>query len=242
MNAYVNENQQVAGQPVVALRTALDALGRSLAGRVVLQGDPDWDATRTPWNVAVPQNPLAVVEVADAEDVRRAVRWAIDHQRQITAQPVGHGAGDSLDGVLLLRTRALNSIEIDLAAGTARLGAGVKSGELLAALAGTGLTFLAGSSPDPTVVGVTIAGGMSWFGRLHGLAANAIISVDLVDGLGRARHVTRSEDPDLFWAPRGGGGDFGIITGIEVQLIPGRHLYGGRLFWPMEQMPAVLRG
>ena len=241
MNAYVNENQQVAGQPVVALRTALDALGRSLAGRVVLPGDPDWDATRTPWNVAVPQNPLAVVEVADAEDVRRAVRWAIDHQRQITAQPVGHGAGDSLDGVLLLRTRALNSIEIDLAAGTARLGAGVKSGELLAALAGTGLTFLAGSSPDPTVIGVTIAGGMSWFGRLHGLAANAIISVDLVDGLGRARHVTRSEDPDLFWALRGGGGDFGIITGIEVQLIPGRHLYGGRLFWPMEQMPAVLR-
>ena len=106
MNAYVNENQQVAGQPVVALRTALDALGRSLAGRVVLPGDPDWDAARTPWNVAVPQNPLAVVEVADAEDARRAVRWAIDHQRQITAQPVGHGAGDSLDGVLLLGTES----------------------------------------------------------------------------------------------------------------------------------------
>ena len=91
---------------------------------MVLPGDPDSDAARTPWNVAVPQNPLAVVEVADAEDVRRAVRWAIDHQRQITAQPVGHGAGDSLDGVLLLRTRALNSIEIDLAAGTARLAPG----------------------------------------------------------------------------------------------------------------------
>ncbi len=141
------------------------------------------------------RRPLAVVEVADAEDVRHAVRWAADSDRQVTAQPVGHGARDDLDQVLVLRTRALNAIKVDLAARTATVGAGVKAGELLDALSGTGLTFLAGSSTDPTVVGMTLGGGMSWFGRRYGLAANAIEAVELVDGMGRAREVTRGQRP-----------------------------------------------
>ncbi len=220
---------------------ALDDLRRTVAGRVHLPGDPEWDRARTPWAVHVDQTPLAVVEVADAEDVRRAVRWAVKHGYQVTAQPVGHGATESFDGVLLLRTRALNGISIDLAAQTATVGAGVKAGELLDALQGTGLTFLAGSNPDPSVVGLTITGGMSWFGRAYGLGANAIVAVELVDGLGRVRDVNRATDPDLFWAVRGGGGDFGIITALQIRLFPAPELQGGRLLWPVEQMPAVLR-
>ena len=160
---------------------------------------------------------------------------------QVTAQPVGHGAYDGMEDVLLLRTRALNSITVDLATGTATVGAGVKAGELLEALQGTGLTFLAGSSPDPTVVGLTIGGGLSWFGRAYGLSANAVVAVELVDGLGRARRITQDSDPELFWAVRGGGGNFGIITSITIGLMPGFELYGGRLLWPVSQMPAVLR-
>ena len=220
---------------------ALDELRGTIAGQVYAPGDPDWDRVRTPWALAIEQTPLAVVEVADAEDVRRAVRWAVRHDRQVTAQPVGHGASNSFDKVLLLRTRALNSIAIDLSAGTATVGAGVKAGELLAALDGTGLTFLAGSNPDPSVVGMTITGGMSWFGRKYGLAANAVVSFELVDAYGRLRRVSPTEDPDLFWAVRGGGGDFGIITALELRLMPGSQLYGGRLLWPVEQMPEVLR-
>ncbi len=142
------------------------------------------------WAVHVDQQPLAVVEVADAEDVRRSVEWAVRHGHQVSAQPVGHGAsralaGNRMDRVLLLRTRALDSIDIDIPKGTVTVGAGVKVGELLEALEGTGLTFLAGSSPDPTVVGMTITGGMCWFGRAYGFAANAIASVQLVDAHGR---------------------------------------------------------
>ena len=167
MNAYVNHTPADRGGPPdrVSDRRARQRCVAAWPDGWSFPGDPDWNAARTPWNVAVSQQPLAVAEVADAEDVRRAVRWAVDHGAQVTAQPVGHGAGDPLDGVLLLRTRALGTIEIDLTACTARVGAGVKSGELLTALTGTGLTFLSGSSPDPTVVGLTLGGGMSWFGR-----------------------------------------------------------------------------
>ena len=242
MNALPDEHplDQPVRRPDLA-RRGLGTLRRAVAGRVVLAGDADWDGARSAWNLTIQQNPLAIVEVADAEDVRRAVQWAVDHRCQVTAQPLGHGARGTLDEVLLLRTRALNGIELDLATRTARVDAGVKAGELLAALDRTGLTFLAGSSPDPTVVAMTIGGGLSWFGRRHGLAANAIVSIDLVDGLGRSRHLTHEHDPDLFWAVRGGGGDFGIVTALEIRLFPAEHLYGGRLLWPIESMPAVLR-
>ncbi len=219
----------------------LAELQRRAAGTLHVPGDPTWDEARRPWAVLVEQTPLAVLEVRDADDVRVAVRWAADRGVQVSAQPVGHGATGPLDQVLLLRTRALGGIEVDVARRTARIGAGVKAGELLAALDGTGLSFLAGSNPDPSVVGMTITGGISWFGRAYGLGANSILSVELVDGLGRVRHVSAEEDPELFWALRGGGGDFGIITRLELRLHPVPQVYGGRLLWPVEQMDEVLR-
>jgi hypothetical protein len=81
---------------------------------------------------------------------------------------------------------------------------------------------------------------MSWFGRRYGLAANAIEAVELVDGMGRTREVTRTSDPELFWALRGGGGDFGIVTSLRIRLFPARELYGGQLMWPVDRLPAVL--
>ena len=212
-----------------------------MVGRLHTPADETWDAARTPWIVNVPQHPMAVLEVRDADDVVAAVRWAVDHGVQVTAQPTGHGAGDAFDQVLMLRTRGLDGIAVDVQRRTAWVGAGVKDGELLAELDGTGLTFLAGSNPDPTVVGMTITGGISWFGRAYGLGADSIVTVEIVDGLGRLRRVSATEDPELFWAVRGGGGDFGIITRIEVALHPAPEVYGGRLLWPIEQMGEVLR-
>ena len=146
----------------------------------------------------------------------------------------------TLDQTLLLRTRALAGIEIDVQRRTATIGSGVKAGELCAALEGTGLTFLCGSNP-PSVTGMTITGGISWFGRAYGLGADSIVSVELVDGLGRCRRLSATEDPELFWAVRGGGGDFGIITRLEVALHPCPEVYGGRFLWPLQQMGEVLR-
>ncbi len=219
----------------------LDDLRRRVSGRVHTPADPTWDAARTPWIVNIDQHPMAVLEVHDRDDVIAAVRWAVDHGVQVTAQPTGHGAGQDFDQVLILRTRALGGITVDVQRRTAWVGAGVKAGELLTELDGTGLTFLAGSNPDPSVVGMTITGGISWFGRAYGLGCDSIATIELVDGLGRLRRVTESSDAELFWALRGGGGDFGIITRMELALHPAPELYGGRLLWPVEQMRDVLR-
>ena len=220
--------------------SGLDELAARVRGRLVRPGDDGWDTARAPWQRVVDQHPLAVLEVADAADVATAVGWAAEHGVPVTAQPVGHGATDALHGVLVLRTRALRDITVDVAAGTARVGAGVKVGELLAALQGSGHTFLAGSSPDPTVVGYVLGGGMSWFGRSWGLAANDVIALDVVDAHGTPARVTRASDPDLFWALRGGGGDFALVTGVEIALHRAPELYGGRLLWPVERTREVL--
>ena len=124
---------------------------------------------------------------------------------------------------------------------TARVGAGVKWGTLLAALEPTGLLALAGSSPDPTVVGYLLGGGASWFGRAFGLAAHDITAVELVDADGELRRVTASSDPDLFWALRGGGGGLGIVTALELRLHEAPPVYGGRLMWPLEMARPVLQ-
>ncbi len=216
-------------------------LRRRVVGSLHTPADDTWDAARSPWIVNIDQRPMAVLEVRDADDVIAAVRWAVDHGVQVTAQPTGHGANDALEDTLILRTRALQGIEVDVRRRTAWVGAGVKAGELLAELDGTGLTFLAGSNPDPTVVGMTITGGISWFGRAYGLGSESIVAVEIVDGLGRLRRVAAGRDAELFWALRGGGGDFGIITRMEVALHPAARVYGGRLLWPVELMGEVLR-
>ncbi len=220
---------------------AIADLRRRVVGTVHTAEDPTWDRARMAWTVNVDQHPLAVLEVHDADDVQTAVRWAVDHGVDVTAQPTGHSpSAEAAAGVLLLRTRALDEITVDVQRRTAWVGAGVKAGELLAALDGTGLTFLAGSNTDPTVVGMTITGGISWFGRAFGIGADSVVTVELVDGLGRLRRLSASEEPELFWAVRGGGGSFGIVTRVEVALHAAPTLYGGRLLWPLEQTAPVL--
>jgi hypothetical protein len=219
---------------------ALDDLRRRVTGRLTTPADEDWERAKMAWVVNVPQHPMAVLEVRDVDDVIAAVRWAVEHGAQVTAQPTGHGANDTLQDVVILRTRALDGIEVDLERRTAWVGAGVKAGELSAELDGTGLAFLCGSNPDPTVVGMTITGGISWFGRAYGLGADSIVAVEIVDGMGRLRRASPTEEPELFWAVRGGGGDFGIITRVELALHPAPVVYGGQLMWPLEKMHEVL--
>jgi FAD/FMN-containing dehydrogenase len=218
----------------------IDALRTAVRGRVWLPGDAGFDAARRPWNLAVEQPVLAVVEAADADDVAALVRHARTAKVPIATQPNGHGATGRTDGTILLRTRRLDTLTIDPAAARAHVGAGVSSGRVQAAAATHGLTGLPGSSPVVSVTGVALGGGLSWFGRAHGWVADSVTAFDVVDAEGRRRRVTAGTDPDLFWALRGGGGDFAIVTALELALHPAPRLYGGRVLWAAEHAPAVL--
>jgi hypothetical protein len=216
------------------------ALPGIVRGRVWLPGDPGFDAARRPWNLAVEQSVAAVVEAADAADVAALVRHARSAGLAIASQPNGHGATGRTEGTILLRTRLLDGLSIDPAARRARLGAGVSSGRLQAAAAPHALTGLPGSSPVVSVTGVALGGGLSWFGRAHGWVADSVTALDIVDANGHQRRVTAGTDPDLFWALRGAGGDFAIVTALELDLHPAPHLYGGRALWTAEHAPAVV--
>lgn len=216
-------------------------LQRRVTGRVVSPGDPDWDEQRLGWNLAVDQRPAAVVHVESCADVVAAVKFAGENGLSVTAQPVGHGATRALDGAVVLRTGALQDLDVDIAAGTTTMGAGVRWRDVNAALSGTGLSGLPGSSGDPSAVAFTLGGGMSWFGRKFGLAADVVRSFEVVTADGAQITVTRDSHPDLFWALRGGGGNFGIVTAMEVELVFTGRIYGGRLMWPIDQARELLR-
>ncbi|MBN6055684.1 FAD-binding oxidoreductase [Nonomuraea sp. RK-328] len=218
----------------------MNTLRTAVRGQVLLQGDPGFDAARRPWNLAVEQPVAAVVEAADADDVADLVRYAASAGLGIATQPNGHGATGRTEGTILLRTRLLDTLEIDPAARRARVGAGVASGRVQAAAVPYGLTGLPGSSPVVSVAGVALGGGLSWFGRAYGWVADSVTAFDVVDAGGRPRRVTADADPDLFWALRGGGGDFAIVTALELALHPAPRVYGGRVLWTGEHAPAVM--
>ncbi|MDV2476349.1 FAD-binding oxidoreductase [Rhodococcus zopfii] len=227
--------------PTTASRIPFPDLAARIEGALILPADDEFVHAAQAWNLAVPQHPCAVLHARTAADVVHAVRFAIDHSLPVSAQPGGHGATTATDGSLLIRTAALDDIWIDADARVARVGAGVKWGQLQSALDGTGLTGLVGSSPDVTVVGFCLSGGLSWFGRAHGTGAATIRAVELVDATGAHRWVDDSTDASLMWALRGGGGEFGIVTAMEIALVPAPELTGGRLLFPVEDAPRVWR-
>ncbi|NUW38346.1 FAD-binding oxidoreductase [Nonomuraea sp. SMC257] len=208
-------------------------------GRVLLPGDSGFDQASSPWTVGVPQPVSAVVEAEDAADVAALVRHARDAGLTIAAQPSGHGASGDVEGVILLRTGRLDGVEVDPSARVVRVGAGARWGRVLAATGAHGLAGPAGSSPVVSVAGFVAGGGLSWFSRKHGWGADSVRAFEVVDAGGEQVRVTAESDADLFWALRGGGGDFAMITAVELELFPLPVLYGGRLVWPGDRTGEV---
>ena len=215
----------------------------NLVGELVLPGDSNWDEARLAWHLAVDQRPAAVAIPENVHDVIEIVNWAGEAGFQITAQGTGHNApalGD-LAGTVLVKMHKLKGVSIDADARIARVNAGAIWIEVVHAAAEHGLAALAGSSPDVGVIGYTLGGGLSWLARKHGIGANQVVAVELVTADGEFRRVDRENDPDLFWAVRGGGGAFGVVTAIEFNLFPITEVYAGHLFFPVERAAEVLR-
>jgi FAD/FMN-containing dehydrogenase len=215
---------------------------RALEGKIFFPPDDGFDVARRAWNMAVDQRPAAVALPESAQDVAAAVRFAADSGLRITAQGTGHNARPlgPLDDTILLKTERMRGIRIDPQQRIARVQAGVVWLEAVRAAARHGLAALAGSSPDVGVVGYTLGGGMSFLGRRYGLAASNVTAIEVVTADGRLVRADWDNEPDLFWALRGGGGSFGIVTALEFRLFPISEVYAGILWYPLERGAEVL--
>lgn len=219
--------------------TQASELRAAIRGQVWLPGEDGFDAARQGWNLAIDQQVTAVVEARDVADVSALVQFVAAAGISVAVQPNGHGASGRTAGSILLRTGRLDGIEIEAHSRRAKVGAGVSSGALQHATAAHGLTALPGSSPVVSVTGVALGGGLSWFGRAFGWVADSVTAFDVVDAQGQRRQVHAEQDADLFWALRGGGGDYAVVTGVEIALQDAPAVYGGRMLWDASHAPAV---
>lgn len=220
----------------------LEDLRTRLEGSLVLPGDPGWDTARTAWQLAADQRPVAVVIARSAADVAATMETAVASGLRLAPQGSGHGATPlgPLDDTILLRTVEMSGVHIDPVRRRATVGAGVLWAEVTATAAEHGLTALSGSAADVGVVGYTLGGGLSWFARSHGLAANHVTAATVVTADGRVLRVDADNEPELFWALRGGGGAFAVVVELEFALFPITEVYAGAMFWPIEHAEAVL--
>jgi hypothetical protein len=204
-------------------------------------GDDGWDAARAAWNLVADQHPAAVAFPETADDVVAIVGYARARGLRLAPQGTGHNATaiSSLERTVLVKTSRMREVLIDPSTRTARIGAGALWEEVVTAAHEHGLAALAGSSPDVGAVGYTLGGGVSWLARTYGLSCNNVRSIDVVTA---DRHLVRAShdhEPELFWALRGGGGSYGIVTGMELALFPLTEVFAGAMFWPMERAAEI---
>ncbi|MEV8476393.1 FAD-binding oxidoreductase [Streptomyces sp. NPDC051173] len=203
-------------------------------------GEPGYDDARLGLNRAAESQPAYVVEAATEQDVVAAVRLAAEQKRPVGVMATGHGPSVSADDAVLVNTRRMDSVRVDVARATAWIEAGARWRQVLEHTTPHGLAPLNGSSPNVGAVGYLVGGGAGLLGRRFGFAADHVRRLRLVTADGRLREVTAEADPDLFWAVRGGKDNFGLVVGMEVDLFPVSRLYGGGLYFPGEATAEVL--
>ena len=210
------------------------ALRDAVEGPVHIPGDESYDAARRPWQRAVDPYPAAVAEAMSAEDVRAAIRFARDVDAPFAVLNTGHGAARMPDDGVTLRMGRMNQVDVDPERATARVEGGALWSDVIEAAAPHGLAPLSGTSAGVGVAGYTLGGGAGWLSRLHGFAADSLISAEIVTAGGDILTVSADEHPDLFWALRGGSGNFGVVTALEFRLYPLEAVYAGMAMYPLD--------
>jgi FAD binding domain-containing protein/berberine-like enzyme len=225
------------------LRRDVESLQSELAGTALLPDDDGYDVARQAWNLGFTQQPAVVALPESAEDVSAVVDFARDAGLRVAVQAAGHAAsalGDVGEDTVLLRTVRMLGADLDVEGRRARVAPGAQWMHVNEPASEHGLAGLSGSSREVGVVGYTLGGGLGWLGRLHGLACNSVTAVELVTADGGQVRADRDGEPDLFWALRGGGGNFGAVTALEFELHPVPELYAGMMLWPWESASEVL--
>ncbi|MGH2353748.1 MAG: FAD-binding oxidoreductase [Chloroflexota bacterium] len=225
----------------VALDGGFDApsvrrLEERLVGKLIRPGDTDYEATRMVWNAAVDRRPALIVRCGDPVDVIQAVRFAREHNLPLAIRSGGHSmAGHGVvDGGVVIDLSRMNRMTVDPERRIAWTQPGLTWGEYTSRAHAYGLATPAGDSASVGVGGLTLGGGIGWLVRKHGLSIDNLVSVEMVTADGRLVTASETEHPDLFWALRGGGGNFGVATGFEFRLHPVSTILGGAIFYPAE--------
>jgi FAD/FMN-containing dehydrogenase len=224
--------------------TALGELEASFRGELVAPGERGYEEHRRIWNGSIDRRPALIARCAGVADVIAAVRFARELDLQVAVRGGGHsfpGLSVCNDGTVI-DLGLMKGIRVDPDARTARVQAGALWGELDRETQAFGLATTGGIVTHTGVAGLTLGGGIGWLHRRYGLTIDQLLSVDLITADGEFVKASETENPDLFWGLRGGGGNFGVVTDFEFRLHPvGPIVFAGPIFWPMEKAPDLLR-
>jgi hypothetical protein len=222
---------QTVGTEITTLRAAM-------SGTVLVPGETGYDDARRIWNAAIDRRPAVIARCATAADVAAAVTFGVEHGLEIAVRGGAHGVSGkaAVDDGLMIDLSAMNSVSVDPGARRARTGGGALLDALIGAAQEHGLALPVGMVGHTGVGGLTLGGGMGWLTRKHGLTIDNLLSVEIVTADGQIRRASAEENPDLYWAVRGGGGNFGVVTEFEFELHPvDPMIQVGLQFWSLEQ-------
>lgn len=223
--------------------TELAALREGLRGQVVVAADADYDRARRVWNGNVDRRPALVARCAGITDVQHAVSFASNRGLALSVRGGGHSAPGygTNDGGMVIDLSLMKTIDVDPGRRVARAEGGVLWRELDGATQAHGLATTGGTVSSTGIGGLTLGGGLGWLMGKHGLTVDNLLAADVVTADGELRRASASENPDLFWALRGGGGNFGVVTSFDYRLHPVGEVLGGMVVHPLDRAPEVLR-
>jgi hypothetical protein len=225
---------------MAALTQALDSLRARVRGSVLAPGDAEYAPECSGFNTALTHTPDAVAVVSSVSDVIECLRYAREQGLRIRVKGGGHGDVPISSG-LMLSMRRFDGVRVDAGAQIARVGAGVRWGQVIARAAEHGLAPISGSSPNVGVAGLLLGGGLGPLARSHGFSSDYLVGATVVTASGEVLEVNADEHADLFWALRGGKGGVGVVTEVRLRLVPLRTLYGGSLAFDTPHIETVFR-
>jgi FAD/FMN-containing dehydrogenase len=222
----------------------IDSLQERFQGEIIRPSDAGYDEARAIWNAMIDKYPALIVRSTSSDDVIEAVNFARDNNLLLSVRGSGHNvAGNAVcDGCLMIDLSLMKDIHVDPESGTASAQPGVVFGEMDQATQPYGLAAPGGIVSETGIAGLTLGGGFGWLTRKYGFTCDNLISAEIVTANGELLTASASENPDLFWGIRGGGGNFGIVTSFEYQLQPvGPEVLAGMAIYPLDAAGDVLR-
>ena len=224
-------------------RSGLLAFAERLNGEIILPEDERYDEERMIFNAAIDRRPAAIVRVADAQDVVETLAFARKHDLPVSVRGGGHGTmgASMVDDGLVIDLSLRKFVEVDVEKQTARAGAGLRAGEFLAQVEPTGFVGLIGDASHTGLSGMSLGGGYGWLSGKHGLVIDNLLAVEIVTADCQILRASEDENQELFWAVRGGSGNFGVVTTLEYKVHPLTQVLGGMMVFPFPMAREVLR-